>query len=211
MSNTSKSKNYIDNADEGGFEECEQDMQIAEVYIDADGRTHYFDPEHYRCCFSALHTKMGTFVLVTLVFHEIIIVFISRLIQLCFSGVMYFALWKQRWEYILPFATSQLTFGAYADISTIIMLVGDLNMSDSWPISPSSVRWLSYVILISLYVIFSAWFTYVLYRCSIFFRDRYKHQKRKLGLLNEENLSDNDDDDIDDGFNLCNVSAVQSC
>uniref|UniRef100_A0A0N5A802 XK-related protein n=1 Tax=Syphacia muris TaxID=451379 RepID=A0A0N5A802_9BILA len=186
-----------------------QELQANNAYVDVSGHTRLFYAQSYRCCFSAFHAKIGTFVLVTLVFHEIILgmfyllsrdemmyrnldthyitVFISRLIQLVFSGVMYFALWRQRWEYVLPFAISQLTFGTYADISTIIMLIRDLNISNSCP-SWNSIRCLHLIIPIFVYLFILGWLMYALYRCSIYFRDRHNHLQGKQGLLiNDDN------------------------
>lgn len=165
------------------------------------GEAKFFDSTSYRCCFSIFHAKIGTFVVVTLVFHEIIIgilyllsheelkfrernlyyvtVFGSRILQLFFAGVIYIGLWLQRRRLLLPFAVSQLTFGIFADISTWLFIVKHREEQLLWLPFVNSWRSLNIILPLIIYVILVACLMLVLRQCSVYFRDRAAYEQRR--------------------------------
>ncbi|VDK44369.1 unnamed protein product [Anisakis simplex] len=182
----------------------EQEETISRRDID-DAEQRFFDSTAYRCCFSIFHAKIGTFVVVTLVFHEIVIgilyllsrdefkyhnfnagfsiVFLCRILQLPFAGIMYLALWQQKRTLIIPFAVSQLTLGCFADISSLVMLIYDefREPHSSLPFT-GSLRSLNLVLPLFIYTVLVVCLMGVLYQCSVYFRDRCAHERRRKQL-----------------------------
>ncbi|KHN82199.1 hypothetical protein Tcan_08972 [Toxocara canis] len=185
----------------------EQENAITPQEINDQQR--FFDSRAYRCCFSIFHAKIGTFVVVTLVFHEIVIgilyllsrdeikysnfnirfivVFLCRLLQLPFAGVMYVALWLQKRMLILPFVISQLTLGCFADIASLVMVTNELEESHSWLPFSGSLRWLNLVLPLFIYTVLVVCLMAVLYQCSVYFRDRGAYERRRKQMKEKNN------------------------
>uniref|UniRef100_A0A914RQB3 Uncharacterized protein n=1 Tax=Parascaris equorum TaxID=6256 RepID=A0A914RQB3_PAREQ len=123
-----------------------------------------------------------------------VIVSLCRLLQLPFAGVMYVALWLQKRMLILPFAISQtiltlqLTLGCFADISSLIMVISEFEESRSWLPFSGSLQWLNLVLPLFIYTILVVCLMAVLYQCSVYFRDRGAHERRRKQMKEHNEL-----------------------
>lgn len=92
-----------------------------------------------------MHVKIATFVLVTLILHQIIIgilyllsifeeieskssifvILACRGVQLISIGLLYYGIWQLQKKFILPFIFAQ-PLGIFADISTLLILIRQL-------------------------------------------------------------------------------------
>lgn len=99
-----------------------------EYFEPCDKSDRLFDSSDYRCCFSMLHAKIGTFIFCTWIFHEIVLggIFLTtqiglidtplllfltfcRLTQFLTTTLVYYALWKQKAILLIPFAVVQVS------------------------------------------------------------------------------------------------------
>ncbi|CAJ0933033.1 unnamed protein product, partial [Mesorhabditis belari] len=150
-----------------------------------------------RCCFGRFSSKIGAYLFTSFFAHEIAIAMIYtlkrhhwstisldiplltiRCCQLITVAIAYFGLWKHKHYFLIPFIVSQLTLGAYSDLSTWMILVKEQSSKGKVPSVFFSTPLFYLVLPILLYASLCIFFTYVMYKCFAFFKIRYATMTR---------------------------------
>uniref|UniRef100_A0A0K0E781 Very-long-chain (3R)-3-hydroxyacyl-CoA dehydratase n=1 Tax=Strongyloides stercoralis TaxID=6248 RepID=A0A0K0E781_STRER len=183
----------------------------------------YFDSSDYRCCFNLFHAKIVTFIYCTLVLHEIVLgaiylvgreefvnkewetigIFFIRLLQLPPIFIAYYSLWKCNPYFIIPFGFSQICIGSFADIFTILKIIGDLDANDSL-LLPFKGNYKIFNILLPLliYILLVISLILVLYRCHIYFIARKMFHKERNLYTNKQTALENNKTKSDEGITV---------
>jgi hypothetical protein len=116
-----------------------------------------------------------------------IILLACRLIQIPTVGILYVGLWRHRRFLLLPFAVVQLTLGTFADISTLMLVLADMEASsNNWMLFDSELAWMNIALPLFFYALLLAALLWVLYRCFVFLRARTAHEKKRQVVKSRE-------------------------
>ena len=190
----------------------------------------FFDSSSYRVCFRLFHVKIATYIFCTLVLQEIvggliflithedlrqgnisariIVLMVCRLLQLPPLGMLYIGLYQCKRFYLLPFALSQATIGAFADISSFMMLLEQVEQSKQG-LPFQTYAWLNIVLPLFGYTVMVIFLMYILYRCFIYFKawtahDEKYHKERSPPL---PICKSNDMSEFSVSISKCNTKA----
>ncbi|KAI6219845.1 hypothetical protein M3Y99_01636800 [Aphelenchoides fujianensis] len=164
---------------------------------DPDDR--YFDSRDYRLCFNVVHAKIGAFIFCTAIVHQVIIaalyvllteefkegnsslyiLLVCRIFQIPTIALFYIALWQYRKRYLIPFAIVQFSIGIFADISTLLLFIRELEHEGGLLPFGENLKWLNILLPLALYFALVALLLHVLYRVYNYLGARAAHDERR--------------------------------
>ncbi|KAI6214440.1 hypothetical protein M3Y94_00268500 [Aphelenchoides besseyi] len=168
----------------------------------------FFDSTDYRFC-CKLHAKVLAFAVCTVILHEVIIaelyvlktefkegnsslyiLLICRTVQIPSLALFYVGLWRYQPKYVLPFVMVQCSVGIFADISTLLLLIRELEHQNAWLPFEENYKWLNILLPLFLYFLLVGLLLHIVHRCYKYLIDRARHDEMRRLTKEREQLKE---------------------